>query len=618
MRALIAGSFLFLLNISWAQTGPGGVGDTSGVSSLVLWLDANQVTGTNGSTITSWNDQSGYGNNFTVGNGAVFNTSGVNGYPTFTFNGTSHYFERPFSASLSPNTFTIFSANNVTSSGSYKAVISNRDDLAGAETRGFILYSIPTTNNWSFWNGHATIAWEQTGGTTSTAGAWASITAEYQAGANGKNLYINNSLNATSSHTLNSNTSQPIRVGAGQNESTPLFFFQGQMGEVIVYNTVLNSAQRIIVNNYLAAKYGFVLSANDVYTMDNAGNGNFDHDVAGIGRVNAMNIHNDARGTGIVRIFNPTNLGNNEFFMWGHDNGSLATVNTTDVPALVQGRLSRVWRVSEPTNVGNLDIQFDLTGLGPVTASDLRLLIDHDGDGIFNEALTIQTGGATALAGNNYLFTAVAGGNITGGDRFTIGTINITQTPLPIELESFSGVMVNGDAHLKWITASELNNHFFTIERSLNGKTFTAVGEERGAGTSKVRKTYQYKDTFPPYGRLYYRLKQTDFDGANSYSDIITLDNKAEGIKLIAMPNPVRSGQEVKLRILHPEKIESKNVAVTVYDLFGHSISISTIADDQNQLLINFNNSEASGIYIIRVRSPQLAAPLFTRIQLTK
>lgn len=601
-----------------ANDGPGGVGGTNGASSLVLWLNANKVSGTNGSTITTWNDQSGYGNDFTVGNGAVFNTSGVNGYPTFSFNGTSHYFERPFSSSLTPSTFTIFSANNVSSSGNYKAVISNRDDPPGNETRGFILYSVPTSNNWDFWTGNTTIAWQMTGGTTSTAGNWAAITASYQTGANGKVLYINNTQNDSDNHALNSNTSQPIRVGAGYNESTPDYYFRGEMGELIVYNTVLNSAERIIVNNYLAAKYGFTLTSNDIYVQDNAGQGNFDHDVAGIGRVDASNIHSDSKGTGMVRIFNPSDLENNEFFMWGHDNGSLSVVNTTDVPTGIQGRMSRVWRVSETggdSNVGNIDIQFDLTGQGPVTASDLRLLIDADGDGSFSDGGTLSISGATALACNNYLFTAVPGNNITNGDRFTIGTVNISQTPLPIELASFSGEMVKGDAHLEWTTFSESNNDHFTVERSTNGKDFTALGDVPGSGTTKVAITYRYEDTFAPYERLYYRLRQTDFDEKYSYSDVIMLDNKVQDSGLVAIPNPAVPGEAVTLRIRHPEKIDNKSVLVTVNDLLGRRVDVYTEADDQGALFVRFNSATVSGIYIISVHSSQLPGPLFTRVQ---
>ena len=130
---------VLLAFFGYSQTGPGGIGLNDGSSNLVLWLDANTETGTSGSLITTWNDRSGYGNHFTAGNGAIFQLASQNGYSTFNFNGTSHYFQRGFTAALTPASFSIFSATNVTSSNRYKAVISNRDDPAGSATAGFIL-----------------------------------------------------------------------------------------------------------------------------------------------------------------------------------------------------------------------------------------------------------------------------------------------------------------------------------------------------------------------------------------------------------------------------------------------------------------------------------------------
>ncbi len=596
--------------------GPGGVGAKNGVSSLVLWLDASRVSGANGATITTWNDASGYGNHFTTGAGAVFNANGVNGYPTFSFNGSAHYFERPFSSSLMPGSLTILGAVNVASSGNYKALISNRDDPDGNETRGYIVYSGPSNNYWQFWNGHPTIAWQQTVSSVSTAGTWASITASYNGTSGAKELYIDNLLGASNTHSLHPNTIQPVRVGAGQNEDDPNFYFQGQMGEVIVYNTVLNSAQRIIVNNYLAAKYGFTLDQNDIYTQDDPGQGNFDHDVAGIGQVNASNRHDEAKG-GIVKISNPSNLGNNEFLFWGHNGAPLPGVATLDLPAGIQGRFTRVWRVSEANmsggsvNVGDVSIEVDLSGLGAITASDLRLLIDHDGDGVFAEGGTIQVPVSLALACDRYVFS-VTGGQLTNGDRFTIGTTDITQTPLPIQLISFSGEMSNGNAYLRWKTLTETNNHFFTVERSTDGKGFTAVGEVEGSGTTKEETAYSFTDRQPPFGILYYRLRQTDFDDAYSYSDVIRLENAGTGTQVIATPNPVDGDEILTLTIRHHEKIDMRSVSIRVLDVVGRERMVRMEADGQS-VKIQLGN-QPPGVYLITAYSAQLEAPLTVRI----
>src|SRR5690606_2917465 len=119
-------------------------------------------------------------------------------------------------------------------------------------------------------------------------------------------------------------------------------------------------------DNYLSAKYGLALAANDLYTHDEVANGNFDFEMAGIGQVDGSNIHADAQGSGIVRMRNPTDLGNTEFLMWGHNNGVLEGVESSDVPPGVQARFERVWRVSEVNtsgisiDVGSIDMDWDL------------------------------------------------------------------------------------------------------------------------------------------------------------------------------------------------------------------------------------------------------------------
>jgi len=582
------------------HTGPGGVGSVDGTSDLVLWLDANTVSASNGSTQTSWSDQSGYGYDMNAGNGAVFYTSVQNAYPAFSFNGSSHYFQRAYTADLNPSTFTIFAADNVTSSGNYKAVISNRDDPSGSATAGFILYSQPTNNNWAFWTGRSSGGWEVTSGGTSTAGNWAGQTIEYQNSSNGKKMHINGSLDAENTHSLTTNPSNPIRIGAGKNEdSSPDYYYQGYIGEIIMYKVVLNSAQRIIVQNYLAAKYNYSLASNKVYYQADGGQGNYDHEVAGIGRVDASNIHNDAQGTGIVRIDNPSGLGNNEFLIWGHDNGDLNATEATDVPSSVSQRLDRVWRVSEvnisgtAVDVGNIDISWDLVSLGTVTASDLRLLIDTDNDGNFADETPIS--GATSVGGGFYKFSGVSA--IANNLRFTLGTINNVQTPLPIELISFDAKLTdNNKVDLLWQTATETNNDYFTIERSKDGQDWESVAKVIGAGNSNELRNYSYKDIAPLNGINYYRLKQTDYDGTYTYSMVRKLQIIAPK-QLHFYPNPVKS-------IITIEGFIDDKTPIIIYNMQGQNVSkqLKKVQNQGDKIVLDLSYLPA-GIYFIQSSS---------------
>jgi len=201
----------------------------------------------------------------------------------------------------------------------------------------------------------------------------------------------------------------------------------GKIAEIVLYDEALNDAQRIIVSNYMAAKYNIVLVANNFYDEDDPANGDYDFDVAGIGQAANGGNHPEARGAGIWRMSGATDLGDGEFLFWGHDNGSEATT-ATGVPATVEEMLTRKWRMSETGDVGNVTITVHLTS--PVTASDLRLIIDDDDDGDFSDetAASGLISGATAIGDNQYQFTGVS--KIGDNKRFTLGTVNKSQPPL--------------------------------------------------------------------------------------------------------------------------------------------------------------------------------------------
>lgn len=113
-------------------------------------------------------------------------------------------------------------------------------------------------------------------------------------------------------------------------------------------------------------------------------------------------------------------------------------------------------------------------------------------------------------------------------------------TPLPIHLLSFTGFCTNPDIILNWSTASEINNHFFTIEKSNNATDWNIIAKVAGANNSPVLRSYTYTDLLQEQGNYYYRLKQTDLDGVFTYGPTIYIKicgNAAlENIKIY--PNP--------------------------------------------------------------------------------
>ena len=94
---------------------------------------------------------------------------------------------------------------------------------------------------------------------------------------------------------------------------------------------------------------------------------------------------------------------------------------------------------------------------------------------------------------------------------------------IPVELTSFTATVQNGFVELNWTTATEINNHGFEVQRSLNNSEFAIMGFVEGHGTTTEEHHYSYKDK-DVSGILRYRLKQVDYDGSYEYSDIVEVE----------------------------------------------------------------------------------------------
>ena len=108
---------------------------------------------------------------------------------------------------------------------------------------------------------------------------------------------------------------------------------------------------------------------------------------------------------------------------------------------------------------------------------------------------------------------------------------------LPIELVYFETKLVGSNVEINWATASELDNAFFSIERSTDGITWTSLATIDGAGTSVSTLHYTYTDENAEFGTSYYRLRQTDFDGTSTLSLTQAVENKNQSTLKI-YPSP--------------------------------------------------------------------------------
>jgi hypothetical protein len=178
-------------------------------------------------------------------------------------------------------------------------------------------------------------------------------------------------------------------------------------------------------------------------------------------------------------------------------------------------------------------------------------------------------------------------------------TLSALLNPLPVELVSFEAKCLNAEMNLYWTTASETNNELFTVERSGDGYDFMPIATVKGALNSNNFISYSIKDLNPLSGINYYRLKQTDTDGAFEYSEIISQQAcKTSGsIKFFTY---VERNQQINL--IFETQIAEKGV-ITINDLSGRLIYQHQVSAEAgvNQFAIPADKF-SGGVYLLNFK----------------
>lgn len=403
---------------TFVNNGPGGVSSVNGGTSLALWLDADQLQGVgttnpdNGTSVDTWTDLSG--------NNDHYKSAGVN-RPTYnsvgTFNAVNfdntaadpqyltgaYQDEQPYG--------TVFIALKATDAGNNNPLLSN--------ARASLKYE-QNTNSGLIGYTDISNSTDYTSTLSAPFDADNIVSFHTDCATNVLNIYVGN--NATTL-TIGS-TTNGIPLGQLGTASERV---SGDIYEILAFNNAINTAQKILIDNYLSAKYGSISIANNLYDEDETANGDFDYDVAGIGRVDANNLHDDARGTGIIRINTPSNLDDGEFLIWGNNGQALAFTNTTDLPTAVLNKTERVWRVSEvntslnAVDVGTVDLLFDLSDLNISPLQNVVLILDTNNDGNFADETFITANAHTQTDYEGQADVLFSGLNLQDGTRFCLG-----------------------------------------------------------------------------------------------------------------------------------------------------------------------------------------------------
>ena len=484
--------FLLALSpiLAHAQTGPGGVGNTNGSTDQpknALWLDASSLGLTNGNTFASWTDRSGHNLMFTTTtnspNAPEFVTSVINSQPVVRFDGSNS--ERlvlpsfdgmpttaistfivikekslepdgsaflSYAVSGSDNEYMLFNSNN-NSVGTLKTHINGSQNAgqqqgSGTLAEGFNIF----TTQWRSSDGRAVHRLQGT--------ATSSVIHDASPVSSGGTMAIGGDQDQVDG---NYATDQDL---------------DGDIAEVIMYNSYLNDAQVTITENYLSAKYGIAIN-NDRYAGDSPSNGNFDHEVIGIGQENDTQ-HTQAQADVLRLTASTATLNNGDYLLVGHNNIPHGTA-TTDLPGEVKERWARSWYVDK-TGTQDASLTFDLYEAYPgrifsAETSNYVLLRKNVSNNTFEEVQILDTD--KALNNRSQLTFRISDSELIDGE-YTIGTLNATTTP---------------------IAGFQLNTREYCEHRAnFNNQSLPSFLEESAPASASTNTAITYSDYYAEWG----------------------------------------------------------------------------------------------------------------------
>jgi hypothetical protein len=185
-----------------------------------------------------------------------------------------------------------------------------------------------------------------------------------------------------------------------------------------------------------------------------------------------------------------------------------------------------------------------------------------------------------------------------GYGRIIIEDAIASQTP--VELVSFSGTISNGSVLLNWVTATEVNNYGWEVQRSFEGDSFyETIGFIEGAGNSNSPHSYVFKDEPIQYGDYIYRIKQIDNDGTFEYNGTVRIlhEHIQPGEEyLSSYPNPFNPQTNIVIAINY-----KSTVKLNLFNSIGEKVTTlySGLLDEGEYNFSLIGQTLSSGTYII-------------------
>ena len=361
------------------------------------------------------------------------------------------------------------------------------------------------------------------------------------------------------------------------------------------FSTLVNSG---VANNNTTLPAGWVLLEkgsssrnNTAYTADNGATNSGDIYSVGV-------ASNTERGLGSIRSGSLSPLFGVSFV-----NNSGGVISSISV-----AYRGETWRVATINRQDSIKFEYAIgaTGIDTVNGTWVRVpeldyinpgqaaLATAGGTEIHSTALSYTITGLNIPSGTTFYFR-FNDANATGADDMTaVDDFQISMLVIPVELVKFAAQKDKSAAKLTWTTATELNNAFYAIERSTDGKTFDKIGEVSGYGNSQQMRTYAYVDEKPSGAVNYYRLRQVDFDRKETVSKTVSVNfDKNASIKVY----PAIATDKINVEINSDGAVD-----LTIVNLVGQVVKTQKVENTEGVLPINISDLP-NGSYIIRMVS---------------
>lgn len=470
----------------------------------------------------------------------------------------------------------------------------------------------------------------------------------------GENLSMNGNLTISTGITLDVSNGDNYSINIGGNWSNSGGTFTGRNGTVTFdgtgtqsistngdnfYNLTFNNVggrielnDDVTVSNNLTMTDGIVSTGANMLDLTNSSasalsgyssasfvNGTLRRAIASNTDTYALPVGNDTLATGYFQadvvnnnMITTSTLTASFGTLSNHDDNDMSIVDTyIDYGTLNDAGVWTITPDAQPTG-GNYNIRLytaNMTGLvdnefGPLKRPEASTTAADWTDGGGN--LNAGSGDGRMIAdGYGYRL------GLSSFSQFGMGEDGGGGSGLPIELISFTASLTNEEVvKLEWITSTEINNDFFTIEKSVDGVTFESIANIPGAGNSTTEKVYHLNDNTPEEGMNYYRLKQTDYDGSFIHSDVVAvkLVQQAEVTlqpTVNIYPNPLLKGNAVNVQF---ENTSSNFHHMEIYDAISGRLIYTKDLDSENINTVKMPQELGIGLYIVKIYSAEFVS----------